>query len=241
MLEAIHHAAVASTPAATMPAIAIAIHFRCATPEPYVVQHDGYVVSREVVVVSRPFEPEGDVVSLARDLAASTFGLLAFSAQTALALTQAVRRTVIGGLLDRLVPPLVDAIVSRVDLTEIVISRVDLRTVVETTLDRLDLTEIVVQRVDIDRIVAEASIDDVIDRVPMIQIADYIIEEIDLPQIIRESTGGIAMDAFTSTRFSAARTDEIISRVVDSVLLRRKNRDLDAPSPVPPAGSEADS
>lgn len=190
-------------------------------------QHDERMSSRDVVVVSRPFEPEGDVLSLARDLAASTFGLVVFSTQTVFALTHATARAVIAGALDRVVPPVVDAILSRIDLTDLVISRVDLRSVIESALDQLDLTEIVIQRVDVDRIVAQASIDDVIDRVPMIQIADYIIEEIDLPQIIRESTGGIAMDAFTSTRFSAARTDEFVSRIVDSVLFRRKARDLE--------------
>lgn len=186
------------------------------------------MASREVVVVSRPYQPEGDVLSLAKDLAASTIGLLVFSTQTALALTQATARGVVGGVLDRLVPPLVDAIVSRLDLTELVVTRVDLRVVVESALDRLDLTQIVVDRVDVDRIVGLADVDAVIDRVPMIQIADYIIQEIDLPQIIRESTGGIASDAFTSTRFSAARTDEIVSRVIDALLLRRKDRDLEA-------------
>lgn len=190
-------------------------------------QHDGCVSSREVVVVSRPFEPEGDVVSLARDLMASTIGLMAYSTQTAISLTQATARSLVGGALDLLVPPLIDSIISRVNITEVVLSRVDLRAIVEAALDQLDLTEIVVQRVDVDRIVAHASIDDIIDRVPMVQIADYIIEEIDLPQIIRESTGGIAMDAFTTTRYSAARTDEFVSKIIDTILLRRKGRDLE--------------
>ena len=199
------------------------------------------MASREVVVVSRPYEPEGDVLSLARDLAASTFGLMVYSTQTAIALTQATARSLIDGALDRLVPPLVDAIVSRVNITELVISRVDLRAVIEAALDQLDLTEIVVQRVDVDRIVAQANVEDVIDRVPMIQIADYIIEEIDLPQIIRESTGGIAMDAFTSTRLSAARTDDFVSRLVDALLLRRKGRDLDVAVPENSPASDSSS
>jgi len=184
--------------------------------------------SRDVVVVSRPFEPEGDVLSLARDLMASTIGLMAYSTQTAIALTQATAQSAISGALDKLVPPLVDSIMSRVNLTEVVISQVDLRAVVQSALDQLDLTEIVVERVDVNRIVAQANIDDVIDRVPMVKIADYIIEEIDLPRIIRESTGGIAMDAFTTTRYSAARTDEFVSKIVDTLLLRRKGRDLEA-------------
>jgi hypothetical protein len=187
----------------------------------------GVVASREVVVVSRPFEPEGDVLSLARDLAASTVGLMLFGTQTAIALTQATARGVIGGVLDRLVPSVVDAIMNRIDLTDLVISRVDLRVVIESALDEVDLTEIVLTRVDVNRIVQQANIDDIIDRVPLVQIADYVIDEIDLPQIIRESTGGIAMDAFTTTRYSAARTDDFVSKIVDTVLLRRKGRDLE--------------
>ncbi len=187
------------------------------------------VTSRDVVVVSRSYEPEGDVLSLARDLAASTVGLVVYSAQTAVALTEATIRATVGSVLDRIVPALADAIVSRMDLTDIVLSNVDLRPIVIRALDEIDLTQIVVERVDVNRIVEQADIDSVIDRVPMLQIADYIIEEIDLPQIIRESTGGVALDAFTTTRVSAIRTDEIISKVVDTVLLRRRQRDLNAP------------
>jgi len=79
----------------------------------------------------------------------------------------------------------------------------------------------VIDRVDVDEIVGKTDLDAVIDRIPMLQIADYVIEEIDLPQIIRESTGGVALDAFTTTRVSAIRADEIISTMVDTVLLRR--------------------
>lgn len=187
------------------------------------------VTSRDVVVVSRSYEPEGDVLSLARDLAASTVGLVVYSAQTAVALTEATLRATVGSVLDRIVPALADAIMSRMDLTDIVLSNVDLRPIVIKALDEIDLTEIVVDRVDVNRIVDQADINSVIDRVPMLQIADYIIEEIDLPQIIRESTGGVALDAFTTTRVSAIRTDEILSKVVDTVLLRRRRRDLHAP------------
>jgi hypothetical protein len=174
------------------------------------------VSSREVVVVSRPYAPEGDVRALAQDLFASTVGLIAYGSQTVWALTELTARTVVGSVLDRIVPTLTDAIVSRMDLTGIVLRKVDLHAVVTAALDELDLTTIVLERVDIDQIVARTDV----------QIADYIIEEIDLPQIIRESTGGIAMDAFTTTRFSAARSDEFVSRVVDALLFRRGERDL---------------
>lgn len=184
-------------------------------------------MSREVVVVSRSSESEGDVLALARDLVASTIGLVVYTSQTAWALTEVTARTVIGSALDRIVPAVTAAIISRIDLTDLVLTRVDLQQVVTAALDELDLTSIVVERVDVNQIVAQADIDSVVDRVPMLQIADYIIDEIDLPQIIRESTGGMAMDAFTTTRLSAVRTDELMSRVVDALLLRRKRRDLD--------------
>jgi len=180
-------------------------------------------------VVSRPYEAEGDVRALAADLLASTVGLMTYSTQTVLSLSEATLRAMVGSivtpLLDRLVPAITDAIVSRVDLTDLVLSRVDVHRIVIAALDELDLTQIVLERVEVDQIVAATDVDAVIDRVPMLQIADYIIEEIDLPQIIRESTGGIAMDAFTTTRFSAVRSDEFVSRVVDTLLLRRAARD----------------
>lgn len=177
-------------------------------------------------MVSRPHASEGNVRALAQDLFASTVGLVVYGSQTMWALTEVTARTIIGSALDRIVPTLTDAIVSRMDLTGLVLRNVDLHAIVTAALDELDLTTIVLERVDIDRIVERADVDAVIDRVPMLQIADYIIEEINLPQIIRESTGGIAMDAFTTTRFSAARSDDFVSKLVDTLLLRRKERDL---------------
>lgn len=197
------------------------------------------VASREVVVVSRPFEPEGDVLSLARDLAASTVGLVVYTAQTAFALTEATAKALVGSALDRLVPPIADAIIRRIDITDVVLSHVDLRSIVMTAINDIDLTQIVVDQVDVNEIVGLADVDAVIDRVPMLQIADYIIEEIDLPQIIRESTGGVALDAFTTTRVSAIRTDEVISKIVDTLLLRRRQRDLDAPGDPATPGAQA--
>jgi len=178
-------------------------------------------------VVSRPYQSEGDVRTLAADLLASTMGLMVYSTQTVWALSEATARAIVGSTLDRIVPLLTEAIVSRLNLTEVVLRNVDLHAVVTAALDELDLTQIVVDRVDVDQIVARADIDAVVDRVPMLQIADYIIEEIDLPQIIRESTGGIAMDAFTTTRFSAVKSDEVLSRIVGTLTFRRKGGDAE--------------
>jgi len=227
-------------------------HFRRAMASEYAVQHDGIVSNREVVVVSGTIRStadsiadstarsEGDVRALAQDFFASTVGLIAYSSQTMWALTETTTRTVVGSVLDRIVPSLTDAIVARMDLTGVVLRNVDLRAVVTAALDEMDLTSIVLERVDVDQIVARTDVEAIIDRVPMLQIADYIIEEIDLPQIIRESTGGIAIDAFTTTRFSAARSDEFISKVVDGLLLRRRRRDLSVDHTLEPEPSAAE-
>lgn len=194
--------------------------------------------------MSRPYEAEGDVRALAADLLASTVGLMVYSTQTLWALSEATAKAMIGSVLDRLVPPIADAIISRLDLTGVVLRNVDLHAIVTRALDELDLTQIVLDRVEINEIVARADVDAVIDRVPMVQIADYIIEEIDLPQIIRESTGGIAMDAFTTTRFSAVKSDEVLSRIVGGLTFRRKGQQTELRVEVDesraPTGEEAE-
>lgn len=136
---------------------------------------------------------------------------------------------VVGGVLDRVVPVTVGAVLDRIDLTSMVLQRVDLQRVVEQTLDRLDLTQLVLDRVDIDAIVAEADLDQVIDRLPLIDLANYIIDEIDLPSIIRDSTGGIATDAMNAVRMQSTQVDTGLAHLVDRILLRHRARAVDAP------------
>ena len=101
---------------------------------------------------------------------------------------------------------------------------------VNVVVDRIDLTKIVLERVDIDAIVASANMDQIIDRVPMVDIANYIIDEIDLPKIIRESTGGIATDAVNAARMQTLSSDEFINKIADSVMFRRKGRNSESPT-----------
>ena len=63
---------------------------------------------------------------------------------------------------------------------------------------------------------------------PIVAIADYVIDEIDLPQIIRDSTSGVAGEALDSVRRQGVGADMLLSRVIDSVI-RRRERNLDAP------------
>ena len=202
----------------------------------------------EVVLVTRPAtdSPDSSPVSPAqalREVISHTMGLATFTITTAASITQqaasaalstgmnVTQRTVgvvVDPVLDAVVPRVADVILSRLDLTTIVLDRVQLEPIIMRALNELDLTEIVLSRVDVDAIVAKADIEAIIDRVPIVPIADYVIDEIDLPQIIRQSTGGVATEAINSVRVQSFGADQWVARLTDT-LVRRRHRNVDAP------------
>lgn len=118
-----------------------------------------------------------------------------------------VRRVAIDQILERID---VDAIVAGVDLDAIV--------------DRIDLDEIA-GRLDVDAVVARADLDAVIGRLDLARIAEEVIDEIDLPAIIRDSTGSMASETVRGVRMTGISADEAVSRVVDRALFRRRRHD----------------
>ena len=92
------------------------------------------------------------------------------------------------------------------------------------TLDILSPSEIVKEHVDVNEIVAQADITPILDRIPMTEIADYVIEEIDLPSLVRESTGGVADGLLGTLRFQAIQTDNFVSHIVDRILFRKERQ-----------------
>ncbi len=104
-----------------------------------------------------------------------------------------------------------------------------LATTVDTALESIDLTDIVLTRVDLERIVAAVldtiDLDDVArERLDLLGLANYVIDGIDLPGIIRESTGSFASEGVQAVRMQSIDADVAVQRVVDRILLRRKNR-----------------
>jgi hypothetical protein len=128
-------------------------------------------------------------------------GLMRFTTETCIHIASEASKNAANTFLDNVVPPVFNAIISRVDLTEIV-----------------------VKNVNINEIVAQADINPILDRIPMTEIADYVIDEIDLPTLVRESTGGVADEILGLLRFQAIETDNFFSSVVDKVLFRSKTR-----------------
>jgi hypothetical protein len=139
-----------------------------------------------------------------------------------------------GQTLDVVVPTVLDPVLDRIDLTALVIQRVDLERLVGAVLDTMDLTDLVLDRVDLHRVV-EAALDSldltqlVRDRVDVASLAEEVVDEIDLPDIIRESSTGVAGEVVDGARLSAVAGDELINKWIDRFLQRRKARRTQAP------------
>ena len=120
-------------------------------------------------------------------------------------------------------PAVVNAVLDRIDLTDVVLGRVALGRIVDQILARLDL-DAIVARVDVDAIAARLDIDAVIDRIDLATIAREVIDDVDLPQIIRDSTGAMTSEAVIGVRMQGIEADERVGRIIDKILLRRAER-----------------
>lgn len=149
-------------------------------------------------------------------------------------------------LLDRLVPSILAAVLQRTDLTAVVHEQVDIdqlvkdvdldgvasrldidavaaRLDVDAVVARLDLTRIVLERVDLTRIVLERVdmdrvVPDVLAHIDLVGIAEYLIDAIDLPQIVRDSSGALASDTVRGARLRGVAGDRAIQRLRDRML-----------------------
>ena len=95
--------------------------------------------------------------------------------------------------------------------------------VVESVLDEIELTTLVRDRVDIDAIVADIDIDAIVNRIDLIGLANKVIDGVDLPAIIRESTGSVTAEVMDDVRSQGERADDFVSGIVDRVLGRSRD------------------
>ena len=92
--------------------------------------------------------------------------------------------------------------------------------IVRLVLDDLDLTEVVRETVDIDAIVSDIDIDAIVGRLDLIGLANDVIEGVNLPAIIRESTDTVTAEVITDVRTQGERADDMVSGFVDRMLGR---------------------
>jgi hypothetical protein len=117
----------------------------------------------------------------------------------------------------------IDAIVSKVDIDAIV-SEVDIDAIAK----RIDV-DAIVDRIDIDTIVNRVDVDAIVRRLDLVGLAEEVVNGIDLPEIIRQSTGAMASDVVRDARMESIDADVAIARLVDRVIRRRRARRTDAP------------
>jgi hypothetical protein len=108
----------------------------------------------------------------------------------------------------------VDTVVARVDLNQVA-ARLDL----DAVASRVDL-EALVGRIDPDALVARVDIDALLARLDLVTLTRSVLEAIDLPQILRESSGAVSSQAARVVRTEGMHADDSVSRWVDRVLRR---------------------
>jgi len=111
--------------------------------------------------------------------------------------------------------------------TEVVVTdrvRTLLPLLVNAVLDQIDLTELVITRVDLDRVVLHVDVDAVAARLDLLGLAEYVVDGIDLPKIVRDSTGSVASEGIRGVRMQSIEADEALAKFVDRMMLRRRAR-----------------
>lgn len=151
---------------------------------------------------------------LSHPVTAVAVGVGAVAADGAAALyRRATRLPVVGEPLDRGI----DALARRGDR----IIREQVAATLAQVLDQLDLTELVRSRVDVNAIAREIDIDAIIDRIDLVGLADVVIDGVDLPTIIRQSSSSVTAEVMTDVRTQGERADDLVSGIVDRMLGRR--------------------
>jgi hypothetical protein len=109
----------------------------------------------------------------------------------------------------QLVGAIVAAVLDEVDLDGVV-ARVDL--------------DAIAARIDLDAIAARIDLNAIVSRLDLAGLTEQVIDEVDLGEIIRESSGTMATETVDALRVQGMRADHLLSRLVDRVLLRKEER-----------------
>jgi hypothetical protein len=109
----------------------------------------------------------------------------------------------------QLVGAIVAAVLDEVDLDGVV-ARVDL--------------DAIAARIDLDAIAARIDLNAIVSRLDLAGLTEQVIDEVDLGEIIRESSGTMASEKVDALRVQGMRADHLLSRLVDRVLLRKEER-----------------
>lgn len=129
-----------------------------------------------------------------------------------------------------LIAALVTAVLDEIDLDQVA-ARVDLDAIVERVdLDavaaRIDV-DAIARRIDVDAVVGRVDLDAIVARIDVPGLTEQVIDEVDLGEIIRESSSTMASETVDALRVQGMRVDGLVSRIVDRMLLRDGQRQTD--------------
>lgn len=121
---------------------------------------------------------------------------------------------------DALLGDVVRQVLRHVDVNEIAAS-VD----VDGLAARVDVGQLV-ERVDLDVIAQRIDVEAIIRRVDLAGIAREVLDQIEVEDVIRESSGSLAVQTVDALRARGAEADRHLARIVDRLLQRRNDRDV---------------
>ena len=75
-----------------------------------------------------------------------------------------------------------------------------------------------------DELLTRLDLDAIVDQVDIAALVEEVLTEIDLPSIIRESTGSVASESVRGARIDGISADEAIARALERHLFRRRGR-----------------
>jgi hypothetical protein len=128
----------------------------------------------------------------------------------------------------------VDALLGHLDLTGLIRSHVDVQQVVsdldvnalvaDLDVERLASgidVDALASRIDVDALAQRLDLEAVLERVDVVAIATDVIEQLDLPELIRDATQDTTSDGVRSVRLHGVDADRAVRRAVDRILARR--------------------
>ncbi|MFF0344692.1 hypothetical protein [Kribbella sp. NPDC004875] len=92
--------------------------------------------------------------------------------------------------------------------------------VVDAILSRIDLNETVRRYVDVNSLVKQVDLQEVITSLDLAGLAEGVIAEVDLSEIIRQSTGSLSSETARGVRMQGISGDDVIDEAVGKIRLR---------------------
>jgi hypothetical protein len=121
----------------------------------------------------------------------------------------------------------VPAVVERIDVNAL-LAKVD----VDALVARIDVNR-VLDSVEPNRLLEKVDVDELVNRVDVGAVAREALEGVDVGELIQDSTASIASEAVELGRIQAMRADDLVARIVDRCLFRRRPRDTALTAPAP--------